>query len=76
MKYRVTIPYACWVTVEVEASNEEEAEELAFEDSGITGNCGNGGNDKLIGVYGENVSIEAGDDPLEGVGFAIVIEEA
>ena len=43
----------------VEAETEEEAIEKAYAEwPGITGFCGNGGNDKLIGVYGEDSSIE------------------
>ena len=75
MKYRVTFPYACFVSVDVEASNEEEAKELAFDDSSIGSYCGNGGTNKLIGVYGNNVSIEAGEVPLDDCDFQIQIEE-
>jgi hypothetical protein len=75
-KYIVTIPYACFVTVEVEANNEREAEEMAIDEGYITSYAGNGGFDKLIGVYGSNVSIEAGDEPIAGIDdFNVEIEE-
>ena len=75
-KYKVTIPYACHVTVEVEADNEEDAEDKAFDDGYISSFAGNGGMDKLIGVSGSNVSIEAGEESIEGVdGFSIEVEE-
>lgn len=76
MKYRVTIPYACFVTVEVEADSEDAAEELAFEEGYISQYCGNGGCDKLIGVAGGNCSIEASDAPLDCDGFQVEISEA
>lgn len=47
IKYIVTIPYACFVSV-----------------------------DKLIGVSASNVSIEAGDIPLEVDGFSIEVYKA
>lgn len=75
MKYRVTIPFACFVSVEVEAENAEAAEEIAFEDAYPSGYAGNGGTDKLIGVRGSNVSIEAGEEPIDDIdGFSIDVE--
>lgn len=61
-KYRV--PFKAFVTVfvEVEAENKDEAIDLAWDEAHISGYCGNGGSDKLIGVYGSNISIEAADD--------------
>lgn len=76
MKYRVTIPYACFVTVEVEADNAEAAKEAAFEAAWISGYVGNGGSGKLIGVYGSNVSIAAGEEHIgDFEGFSIEVEE-
>ena len=63
-KYRVTIPFACFVSVTVEADSKEEAEENGYREASITSYCGNGGSDKLIGVYGDE-SIEPGS-PMEG----------
>lgn len=60
-KYLVTVPYIVWVNVEVEADNEEEAKDIATEKSGLNSYCGNGDSDKLVGVSGQGVSIEAGD---------------
>lgn len=73
MKYKVTIPYAVWVTIEVEAEDKESAIDEAASDIYIQGYCGNGGTDKLIGVT--EGSIEAGDTPLEDGGFSIEAEE-
>jgi hypothetical protein len=53
--------------VTVEAGTKEEAISEAFEDGTIGGFCGNGGNDKLIGVYGSNASIEACDNTCDGI---------
>jgi hypothetical protein len=71
--YNVTIPYAVFVTVEVEAENEESAIEEGLNDSVINAYCGNGGNDKLIGV--SEGSIEAGYSPLDEIGFDIFVEQ-
>lgn len=67
MKYKVPFSVTCYVTVEVEAENKEEAINLADDEVHLSGYCGNGGNDKLIGVYGKNLSVEAGEGfrPLE-----------
>jgi len=73
-KYRVTFPYVCFVAVNVEAENKDDAIDLAEEDAGITGFCGNGGSDKLIGVYGENVSISASEEPIDGFPVKLQIE--
>ena len=75
-KYRVNIPYAVFVTVDVEAENEEQAIDKAFEDGYLTGFCGNGGTDKLVGVTGSNVSIEHGEEALEIEPFKIEVYEA
>ncbi len=67
-KYSVTLTFPVFVTVEVEAETEGDAIEAGFEEAGITSFCGNGGTDKLIGVY--SGSIEAGDVALEDSDFA------
>ncbi len=64
MKYRVTLPSKVWVTVDVEAESQEEAEEIAIDEGSISGYCGNFGTDKLIGVSGDNASIEANCEPI------------
>jgi hypothetical protein len=74
-EYSVTIPYPVFVTVKVEAEDNESAIDEAFQYAGLTGYCGNGGSDKLVGVYGSNISVEAGDTPIEGCGFEIEVEE-
>lgn len=49
-KYIVTGYTRVTVEVTVEAKNEEEAIEKAYDNVGIDNYCGNGGTDKLIGV--------------------------
>lgn len=49
-KYTVTGYANVVVKVTVEAENEEEAIEKAYDNVGINNYCGNGGVDKLIGV--------------------------
>lgn len=73
MKFCVTVPYAVFVTIEVDADSREEAEEQAINEIYVTGYCGNGGTDKLIGVT--EGSIEFGDTPLEDGGFSIDVKE-
>lgn len=49
-KYIVTGYTRVIVEVTVEAENEEEAIEKAYDNVSIASYCGNGGTDKLIGV--------------------------
>lgn len=49
-KYIVTGYTRVTVEVTVEAENEEEAIEKAYDNVGIDSCCGNGGSNKLIGV--------------------------
>ena len=49
-KYTVTVYAQVVVEVTVEAENEEEAIEKAYDNVSIDNYCGNGGTDKLIGV--------------------------
>lgn len=49
-KYTVTGYANVVVEVTVEAENEEEAIEKAYDNVSIDNYCGNGGKDKLIGV--------------------------
>ena len=49
-KYTVTVYAQVVVEVTVEAENEEEAFEKAYDNVSIANYCGNGGTDKLIGV--------------------------
>lgn len=49
-KYTVTGYASVVVEVTVEAENEEEAIEKAYDNVSIDSYCGNGGTDKLIGV--------------------------
>ena len=67
-KYIVSGKVTAYISVELEAENEEEAIEKAYEEcSGPMSFIGNGGYDKLIGVCdtdNANVSI-ACDDEVE-----------
>ena len=53
-KYTVTGYANVVVEVTVEAENEEEAIEKAYDNVDIDSYCGNGGTDKLIGVCNTN----------------------
>ena len=50
-KYRVVLPFACFVAVVLDADSEDAAIETAHDEGYIASFCGNGGSDKLIGVY-------------------------
>jgi len=61
VKYRVygSVPVA--VTMTVEAESAEAAIEAAYNEfPGLTGYCGNGGTDQLVGVHDSAVSLDAG----------------
>ncbi|WP_293807295.1 hypothetical protein [uncultured Phascolarctobacterium sp.] len=49
-KYIVYGKVTAFVEVELEAENEKEAIEKAYDNIGIDNYCGNGGTDKLVGV--------------------------
>lgn len=60
MKYRVIGTIQVSVGIIVEAENEDDAIQKAYKEfGGVTGYCGNGGTDKLIGVDGDTEWIEA-----------------
>ena len=64
-KYSVRGTTVVTVTKEVWANSEEEAYEKAWGNlNSLTAFCGNGGTDKLIGVYEDSESISA-DDTIE-----------
>ena len=64
-KYSVRGTTVVTVTKEVWANSEEEAYEKAFHQLNcLTAFCGNGGTDKLIGVYESDESLSA-DDAIE-----------
>ena len=64
-KYRVCGTTTVTVYKEVWAANEEEAYDKAFRNLNcLTAFCGNGGTDKLVGVYESDESIAA-DDTVE-----------
>lgn len=65
-KYRVYGTIGIGVWVDVEAENENEAQKEADEKwEGLTGFCGNGGSDKLVGVYGSDHGVYPNDDSPE-----------
>lgn len=77
-KYTVGIPYIVVVTAIVEAESESDAVDAAFDDgASLTSYCGNGGNDKLVGVYGSNLSVEAWEEYYESEsdGIGIKVDE-
>lgn len=66
-KYNVTATIPVFITVTVEADSKEDALDQAYDEGlYLSGYCGNGGSDKLVGTSGSNVSVEAGEIPLEG----------
>lgn len=61
-KYRVSGPTMVWVETIVEAEDEDEAIEKAFEvEDCLTSFVGNNGCDKLVGVYDSNTSLQPSD---------------
>lgn len=62
-KYRVPFTVPVTVSVEVDADSIEEAIDLAYEEAYLSSYVGNGGYDKLIGVYGDGISVEADGEP-------------
>jgi hypothetical protein len=66
VKYRVYGSVSVGVTIKVEAESEEAAIEAAYSEfPGLSGYCGNGGTDKLVGVYDSAVSLDAGYSEVE-----------
>jgi len=63
MQYRVYGTVKVHVTVTVDADDRDSAIEAAYEEfGGLSGYCGNGGTDQIVGVNNQNVSLEVGDD--------------
>lgn len=60
--FRVPFTFTATIYIEVEAVDKEEAIDKAYEEISVGQFVGNGGNDKLIGVYDSNHSIEPGED--------------
>ena len=62
-KYKVYGTVTVCVTKEVWANSEDEAREKAYDQlSCLTAYCGNGGGDKLVGVDGDDESVDTFDD--------------
>lgn len=62
-KYRVYGMVTVNVTKEVWANSEDEAREKAYDQlPSLTAYCGNGGYDKLVGVDGDDETIETFED--------------
>lgn len=73
-KYAAYVPYIVHVRVEVEADSEDEARDFAYDEAVISGYCGNGGTDKLIGVTGD-ASIDVGEVAEGNFTLEIDLEE-
>jgi len=61
-KFKVPFNVTCTIYVWVEAETKEEAIDLAYDEVYLDQYVGNGGNNKLIGVSDENMSVEPGCD--------------
>ena len=61
LRYRVSVPFLCFVTVEVEANSEEEAIDAGIQGAWINSYVGNGSANSLIGVSEGGIS--AADEP-------------
>lgn len=60
-KFRACVPVTVWVTVDnIEAEDQEEAEEKAYDEVFLQNFAGNNGYGKLIGTTSRNVSLECG----------------
>jgi hypothetical protein len=74
-KYKVQFRTDVWINVEVEAEDENDAIDKAWQEQPcLIGYAGNGGSDKLCGVSGSNLSIEISDmvdEPKKGHVFEI-----
>lgn len=64
-KYNVMGSVPVFITIEVEADSAEGAIEVAYNEfECLSGYCGNGGIDKLVGTTQQEVSLDAGySDP-------------
>lgn len=63
MKYKVSGKTQVWIDIVVEAEDEEQAFDMAAQKIGsLTSFCGNGGSDKLVGIYYREASIEPSDE--------------
>lgn len=71
--YLVKVPYVVKVCVEVEADDLEDAIDIGTEEAYLEYFIGNGGIDKLVGVIGENLSVEPDDTSCEGC-YEFIIE--
>lgn len=66
MKYRVSVPYLVWASIEIDADDEDAAIDAAIGETSLRGQVGNGGRgDKLIGTSNQRVSIEVCDEYFE-----------
>lgn len=74
-KYLVSIPYVCYVNVEVYAEHADEARDIAFNKAYLDSYVGNGGFGKLVGVRDVDMSVEPGDDVSYLDGFDVEVLE-
>jgi hypothetical protein len=75
-KFVVTCVLPVYLNIKVEAETEDDAIDEAGQYMYLTNYAGNGGSDKLCGTSESNVSVEGGDEPMEGkITFSIDVEE-
>jgi hypothetical protein len=73
--YNVSFSMPVHFNVKVQAEDKESAIEEAMQHASLGSFVGNGGIDKLVGVYDECVSLDPGDSVLEGDGWEITAHE-
>jgi len=75
-KYEVRCVMPVFMTIEVEAEDEDDAIEVAWDYMSLSSFAGNGAtHGKLIGTTSSNVTLEAGDYPVEDEFHKIEVEE-
>jgi hypothetical protein len=60
-EFKVRLPFMIYVTTTVEAETEEDALDEAVQGVDITCYCGNGGDDRLIGSWNTDDTLNCGD---------------
>ena len=74
-KYEVNCVMPVFMTITVEADNEEDAIDKAFEHVDLKDYAGNGAMfGKLIGTEERNVTLEAGIEPIDDEFYKIEVE--
>lgn len=73
--YEVNCSIPVHLTIKVDAANEQDAIDKAMEFATLSSYVGNGGSDKLVGTAEACVSIEPGEEVLEGNDWKISVSE-